>query len=138
MAAEVHQFSATIPAGTPKSSLAVVNLPLTYYDVESIDLEVPPGPAGLMGFYLALSGQQWLPFEAGQFLIWDDRFASWALTEQPTSYGWELHGYNTDVYDHTVTVRFHLNVPASPLIVASAPTLTIVQGIAPGQQLVTL
>lgn len=123
MAAEVHQFTATIPAGTPKSSLAVVEMPLPLYEIESVDIEVPPGPSGLMGFYLALSGQQWIPWEAGEFLVWDDRFDSWMLNDQPTSSGWEVHGYNLDSYDHDVVVRFHLNVVGPPAFVA-APSIT--------------
>lgn len=127
MAAEIHQFTASIPAATPKSALAVVKMPLTNFEIEQIDIEVPPGPAGLMGFYLALSGQQWIPFETGQFLIWDNRSASWRLNNQPTSYGWEVHGYNLGANAHNVEVRFHCNVVPSPLIASAPVSLTIIQ-----------
>lgn len=136
MAAEVHQFTAKIPANTPQSALAVVALPLNLYDIESIDLEVPPGPSGLMGFYLALSGQQWLPWEAGEFLVWDDRFDSWPLTDQPTSYGWEIHGYNLDGYDHFVVVRFHVNIVETPVDRPVTPVMTIITNVAPAPALV--
>jgi hypothetical protein len=126
VAAEVLQFTATIPHGTPTNALAVVKMPMTNYVIESVDLEVPPGPSGLMGFYLALSGEQWIPHSPGQFIVWDDRFDSWSLTEQPTSYGWEVHGYNTDVYDHVVIVRFHLNLPVISMTPPPPPTLTFV------------
>ena len=116
MAAEFQQFTVTIPAGTPATALYVAKLPMTLWTLEGVDLEVPPGPAGLMGFYLALSGEQWIPRGAGQFLIWDDVQASWRLDDQPTSYGWELHGYNLDAYDHSVVVRFHVSSPSSPLV----------------------
>jgi len=118
MAAEIHQFTVTIPALTAMSSPVTIDLALDYFDIESVDLEVPPGPAGLMGFYLARSGQQWIPYEAGEFIVWDDRFDSWTLEDQPTSAGWEVVGYNTDVFDHVVVVRFHVNIigaaPAPP------------------------
>lgn len=130
MAAEVHQFTATIPALTPKATPVVVKMPLNLFEIESIDLEVPPGPAGQMGFYLALSGQQWLPYEAGEFLVWDDRFDTWYLTEQPTSYGWEVHGYNTDTYDHSVVVRFHVNIVPTPST-TSAPPITFITAPSP-------
>lgn len=138
MAAEIHQFTAVIPAGTPASALAVVKMPLTSFDIEQIDIEVPPGPAGLMGFYLALSGQQWVPFETGQFLVWDNRIASWKLNNQPTSYGWEVHGYNTGVNAHKVVVRFHVNIPPSPLTPSAAPVITFVTSNVPATDLVTL
>lgn len=128
MAIEVHQFTANIPANTPKTALAVVDLPLNLFDIESIDLEVPPGPAGLMGFYLALSDQQWIPWEMGEFLIWDDYRANWPLQNQPTSSGWQVHGYNEDDYDHVVVVRFHVQlvgpVPAPPI-----PTLVFAPSV---------
>lgn len=131
MAVEVHQFTVVIPANTPKATLAVVKMKLNLFDIESIDIEVPPGPSGLMGFYLALSGQQWIPWEMGEFLIWDDRAANWPLTEQPTSYGWEVHGYNLDVYDHSIVVRFHVNLVsvATPQIVP--PTINFVTSQVP-------
>ena len=130
MAQEVHQFTATIPANTPTTALFTSTIPIQGYEIESIDLEVPPGPAGLMGFYLARSGQQWLPFEAGEFLVWDDRFDSWYLSDQPSGVGWEIVGYNLDTYDHSVVARFHVNSP-SVSISSSAPALTILQGGAP-------
>lgn len=136
MASEFHQFTATIPANTPKSSLVTVPLSLDYVDIESIDLEVPPGPGGLMGFYVARSGQQWIPYEAGEFLVWDDRFDSWYTTDQPTASGWEIVGYNTDVYDHDVVIRFHTN-KVQAATSAPAPVLTFVSS-APVPQPVVL
>lgn len=121
MAAEVHQYTATIPANTPKSAPVTVPISLDYFDIESIDLEVPPGPAGLMGFYIARSGQQWIPYESGEFLVWDDRFDSWYLTDQPTGGGWEIVGYNLDVYDHDVVVRFHVNTVAPASVGSVSP-----------------
>lgn len=130
MAQEVHQFTTVIPANTPKAALYVGQMPIQGYDVESVDIEVPPGPAGLMGFYVARSGQQWLPFEAGEFLIWDDRFDSWYLSDQPTGGGWQVVGYNLDTYDHSVVVRFHVNSPTQSSVAPSA-SLTIISGGAP-------
>jgi len=105
-------------------------MPLNLYEIESIDLEVPPGPSGLMGFYLALSGQQWIPWETGEFIVWDDYRDNWPLTDQPTSSGWEVHGYNLDEYDHSVVVRFHLNIVTSPLVL-TPPALTFVMTSVP-------
>lgn len=123
MAAEVHQFTATIPANTAKTTPVTVSLALDYYEVESIDLEVPPGPAGLMGFYIARSGQQWIPYEADEWIVWDDRYDSWYLSDQPTGSGWQVVGYNLDVYDHDVVVRFHVNTPPTGSLVTAPPVM---------------
>jgi len=125
MAQEVHQYTATIPASTPKTALYTSQIALQGYEIESVDLEVPPGPAGLMGFYVARSGQQWIPFEADEFLIWDDRFDSWYLSDQPTGGGWQIVGYNLDRYPHNVVARFHVNSPGANAAPAP-PALSII------------
>ena len=125
MAAEVHQFTVTIPAGTTKAAPYVKTTSLPGYVLESIDLEVPPGAGGLMGFYLAVSGQQWIPWETGEWLVWDDRFDSWYLHDQPTPDSWEVVGYNSDVYAHSVVVRFHVN-PSTSSPSSPVPSITFV------------
>jgi len=131
MAQEVHQYTATIPANTPKAALYTSQIALQGYEIESVDIEVPPGPSGMMGFYLARSGQQWLPFEAGEFLTWDDRYDSWYLSDQPSGVGWEVVGYNTDRYDHSVTVRFHVNSPGSNAAPAPSALSIITTNVTP-------
>lgn len=115
MALEVRQFSATIPAGTAKDSPHTADLDIDNRVLESIDLQVPPGPAGLMGFRVSNNGVPWIPREAGQWLIWDDAMVTWRLDGQPDASGWEVVGYNSDdFYDHTVVVRMHVNLPPAP------------------------
>lgn len=125
MATEIHQFTATIPKNTPKSALHEVKFTLDYRVVEMLDLYVPFGPQLLMGFYIAHSGQQIIPDEAGEFFVWNDIDKEWKLDELPTSQGWSLFGYNLDVKnDHAVEVRFHTSYP--PDIPAAAPSMTFV------------
>jgi len=130
VADEVHQFTCTIPAGTPKSAPVTIEMPLNLYEVTSIDLDVPPGPAYLMGFYLALSGQQWLPWEMGEWIVRDNWSKSYSLTNQPTSEGWQLVGYNTGAFDHSVAVGFHLAVVGAPAAPASPRLIIISQPLA--------
>lgn len=129
MAEEVHQFSCTIPAGTPKSSPHTVSMAMPHYEVVSIDLEVPPGPSGLMGFYLEIGKQQWIPWEAGEWIVWNDRTESWDIDNAPTSETWALVGYNTGVYDHTVQVRFHLNAATTVTGATKTTETFIVDGV---------
>jgi hypothetical protein len=125
VATEVHQFSATIPAGTSIDDLFIQPLEIANYEIESIDIEVPPGPNGNVGFYLALDDQQWLPWEMGEFIIWNDRTENWPLDDQIVNGTWNLYGYNNGNYDHTVTVRFHVSpIPSDSATVA--PSITIV------------
>ena len=138
MAQRVYQFAATIPAGTPISTPVTVPLSLDNWELESLDLEVLPGPSGLLGFYVANNGVQWIPQGAGEFRGWDDVRQSWAFDDQPNASGWEIVGYNLGNWDHTVTARFHVNAPTIAQQQAGLPTLTVVTTPAPQPEPVIL
>jgi hypothetical protein len=128
----VRQFSATIPMNTPLSAPVTVNLATGWWQIDVIDLEVPPGPAGLMGFQLWIGGGQWIPFEPGEYLVWDDIQNSWVMTDQPLGQQWSIVGYNEDDFnDHAVTVRFHISQVAAPA--PSMPSITFVSTPTPSQ-----
>lgn len=126
MAQRVFQFAATIPAGTPQSAPVTVPLAIDNWNLESIDLEVPPGPSGLMGFYVANNGVQWIPATPGAWLVWDDVQQSWWMQDQPNASGWEVTGYNTGVYPHSVIVRMHVNPTTTGSTSTTPATLTVV------------
>jgi hypothetical protein len=116
MATEIHQFSATIPAGTAIDSPVSIPLEQANYEIESIDIEVPPGPNGLVGFQIYLDDTPWIPFEPLEWIIWNDHSDSWQTENQVVNGGWNVVGYNLGIYYHTVTVRFHTN----PIPIATA------------------
>lgn len=126
MALRVFQFVATIPAGTTKAAPVTIPLTLDNWDIELLDLEVPAGPAGLMGFYVANNGVQWIPQSPGQFLVWDDVQQSWPFYDQPNASGWQIVGYNLGFFPHAVTVRFHVNPPAVDATPPAPPVVTFV------------
>ena len=135
MVDEIHQQTAVIPAGTLKTALATISIDVPPWPIDQIDLEVPPGPNGAMGFYLAVGGVSWIPWETDEFFVWDDRAREYPLQRQPDTNDWSVVGYNLGQFDHSVIVRFHLNTAGQ--ISISSPTLTIVQN-APTPPLVTL
>lgn len=121
----VRQFTSVIPANTAKSSPVTIKLNTGYWSIESIDLEVPAGPEGLMGFQLWIGGGQWIPYEAGEYVVWDDVADSWSMNDQPPGQQWSVVGYNLDgVNGHQVVVRFHIDPVSTPE--PPTPTLTIV------------
>ena len=127
MAQIIRQATVTVPANTSMDDLYFADISFPAETVVQIDLEVPPGPSGLMGFYLAMSGQQIIPFEAGEFLVWDDVFKEWPVENFPTANTWQIFAYNEDTLNtHDIVVRFHDN----PLTTTSAPapTIAIVNG----------
>jgi hypothetical protein len=125
VASRVLPFTVTIPAGTLSSAPFTQALALDNWEIESLDLEVPPGPAGLMGFQVLNNGVAWLPYGPNQWIVWDDTKETWDLTDQPNASGWAVTGYNGGVFNHSVILRFHVDPPSSQQTVAATPTVVI-------------
>lgn len=106
MATSVTQFAATVPAGTIPPAFATVDLNFASATVDAVRWRVPPGPAGLMGWALAMGNVQVLPDDAGSFIIADDEEDTWQIENLPDSGEWQLIGYNTGTFDHTVYLSF--------------------------------
>ena len=128
MAQRILPYRATIPAGTLKTAPVTVPISLDNWEVEAVDLEVPPGPAGLMGFQVFNNGVAWVPYGGGEWLVWDDVKERYYLTDQPNASGWQVVGYNTGTYDHDVILRFHVNLPQAAATTPAPAGLTIVNG----------
>lgn len=120
-AAEVRTAQVTIPAGTAQDSPYTESVAFPYRELTGVYWRVPPGPSGLMGWRLTMSdGTPVIPTADG-WIVADDEAAQWAVTGQPDSGMWEVTGYNTDVYDHTVYITFLLDLPAGPPSVTTLP-----------------
>lgn len=126
MAADrIEAFTVTIPANTAKSS--PVNLPVTFDQgtVEQIDIDIPPGSSGLMGFQIAYGDQPIIPHDPSQYILRDNTEFRWPVENYPQGSGWAVIGYNTDIYDHDINLIFLINdggIGAS--VVASVPIAT--------------
>lgn len=137
MATEIHQYTVTVPANTPQSALYTAKLALNNRVIVSLDLEVPPGPEGNLGFFLGHSGFQLMPLEAGEFIVWDDTKDSWPVENYPTGLGWFVSAYNLDAaYTHEVVVRFHTVYPTIPTGPTTAPAITFISSPALAPELI--
>lgn len=138
MALRVLQYAATIPANTPEDAPHIVTFDLDNWELEALELQVPTGPGGLMGFAVFNNGVQWIPQPAGSWLVWDNVLQSWPFADQPNASGWSVVGWNVGVYEHTVTVRFHVNLPTQPEVQVAKPTVTFITSEPPELPVVTL
>lgn len=111
MADEVYAFSATIPAGTAVASPTTTLMTMPVRIVRRIIIKVPPGPAGFMGFRIASTGVQIIPLAVGSWIVTDNEQIIWDVANMIQSGSFQLIGYNTGVYQHTVYVRFEVDVP---------------------------
>lgn len=110
MAIEIRQFACVIPANTLITAPVVVDCSFPPRVVTEIEIVVPPGPSGNVGFAISCSGQNMIPFNAGAWIVTDNEKINWPMDEQITSGAWELQGYNSGQFPHTIYVRFLLDL----------------------------
>lgn len=117
MAVEIRPFTVTIPAGTTIASGFTASMQFPARIVTQIDVRIPPGPRGEVGFGIGTGGIIVVPYGGTDFIVTDDQYLSFPVENTLESGAWELLGYNTGAYDHTLRVYFHCQ-----LVVTAAPT----------------
>lgn len=113
-AVEIRSFAVTIPANTPITAPVTELVAFPPRVVTEIHWRVPPGPVGFMGWKLTMSGGQNLLPVNGTFIVVDNHADQWLVVNQPDGGQWEVTGYNTDIYDHTVYLDFFLDLVGGP------------------------
>jgi hypothetical protein len=124
MAQELYSVAVLIPAGTLPSAPAVTPITLPPREYVLLDIMVPPGPQGAVGFALGFANTPIIPTNRGGWIISDDEKFELALDNYPDTGAWQFTGYNTGLYDHTIYLRFHANPLTQPG--SSAPQLTLI------------
>ncbi len=114
MSYEVRIFTVTIPKGTTKAAIFKQQLTMPPRLVREIEITVPPGPRGEVGFQIGSSGFPVIPTQSDQYIITDNEVIRWKVENQIDSGAWEFFGYNTGSYNHTLYVRFLVDPVADP------------------------
>lgn len=109
MANRLEWYDVTIPANTAKTSPITVPTVFQLGTVVRIDIKVLDGPSGLMGFFVAAGGSQYVPRTRGSFIRPNADYMVWQIEDAITSGSWAVTGYNLDVWDHNVQVGYHVN-----------------------------
>ena len=121
MADEIRQYSVTIPAGTQIEAPFRKDVSFPSRIVQQVEITVPPGPSGLMGFALQNSGVTIIPYGSDPFIVASDERMIWPLHGYVDSGSWQIQGYNLDLFPHTVYVRFLLGlIPPAPAVPGAA------------------
>lgn len=131
MAERIEAPAVTVAAGTAIAAPQTTTLNWTDGVVERIEVRVPPGPSGLVGFRILHSGQQVIPFRSTDWIITDDEVLSWDVANYPTGNKWAIRAYNVDLYSHTLYFRFlvrELALP-SPAPLALIPIVPIIDQV---------
>ena len=137
-AVEVRSFAVTIPAGTPVDTPYTQDIFIPARILTGVHWKVPPGPSGLMGWRLTMSGGNAVIPTGGGWIISDDADVTWALTDQPDSGYWEVTGYNTDIYDHTVYLDLLLDLVGQTITNPALVTVPSGTITTPGTTLVSV
>lgn len=106
MASRIETFDVTIPASTPIATPQTTALNFNDGIIERLEILIPPGPSGLVGFRILHSGTTVIPYAYANFIIADNEVLKWDLENYPTGSAWSIQAYNTDVYAHTLYLRF--------------------------------
>jgi len=125
MAYQVKSFAFTIPAGTTKALPVTMDTPLGLFVVTSVEVDVPAGPNGNVGFRFTSGGTQMLPANLGAWFVMSGVEKSWPLSGQIESGAWQVQGYNTGIYDHTIQIRFLLDLLPGPGPAPDQPLLPV-------------
>lgn len=114
MADRIEVFDVPVPAGTLQTAPATTALAFDDGIVTDIEVLIPPGPSGFVGYRFAYGGQQIIPHTVGRFIIASGEVIKWPVSKFPTGSQWQLVAYNTDIYTHTLHIRIlivELTVP---------------------------
>ncbi|HEX3513862.1 MAG TPA: hypothetical protein VHT26_07675 [Trebonia sp.] len=106
MAYEIRDFTVTVPAGTSIASGFTSPLTMPARIVTQINVRIPPGPRGEVGFKIGTGGLQILPAAGGTWIVTDDEDLIYPLTDTIDSGAWQLLAYNTGSFDHTLRIYF--------------------------------
>ena len=130
MAVEVRRFAVTVPAGTLQANPQVTSLAMPARIVRRVEIKVPPGPHGLVGFQLTSGGVPMIPINPGQFLTPDGETIGWDLDGFIDSGAWQITAYNTGAFNHTLELRFLCDPTATAAAAASSATPPIIDAAA--------
>lgn len=111
---QIVSFDVTVPAGTPIASPQRTNMQLKASVVSWVEIQVPPGPRGALGIYIASSNVQVVPSNtmAGpNWLTLDNLTLRFDMEGQTTSGDWQAYAYNIGAYSHQYWVRFAIAQP---------------------------
>lgn len=105
MAQRIETFDIVTPAGTTAALPLTTAMTFDRGIVERIEVLIPPGPSGLVGFRIVHSGDVIIPRDRSKWIVADNEVIKWELEDYPTGSAWSMRTYNTDVYEHTLYVR---------------------------------
>jgi len=107
----IYSLAISTPANTAKTALKRTGLHVTKGLIYKIEIDFPPGSAGLMGVAVFDGGYCIWPSNVTEFFTGDDTEVDFddLYLKEAAPYVLDIYTYNTDdTYAHTVNVRLGL------------------------------
>jgi hypothetical protein len=108
MADEVRQYTITVPAGTLDTAPLTFPMAMPPRQVEALQIVVPPGPSGFVGFAVLVGGGRVIPYQSDAWIVTAGENITWPLEHMPNSGAWSVLAYNTGAQDHSIYFRWLL------------------------------
>lgn len=122
MVDRIEWFEFTIPANGVQSAPVSFPMVFAFGEVVEIDVKIPPGPAGNLGFFITAGGSQYIPRTRGSFIFPDNDYLTWPIHNAITSGSFGLTAFNTDAWPHVIQVAFQVNeIAGSPVLQFGVP-----------------
>lgn len=121
MAQEIRHNTFTIPPLTPSTAPVALDMTFPPREVRRLEIVVPPGSNGLVGFHIQNSNLKVIPYGSDEWIITSGEVIGWDLTGYINSGSWQIAGYNTGAKAHAIYLRWLLDLVA-PVAYDSTPT----------------
>lgn len=99
----------TVPANTAIASFVSSGLGIGDSQVQKIEIQFPPGCAGLVGARVTYTKTPVYPRGTNSWFTFDDVLYPIEVTNQGNSGAWALDAYNLDYYAHNLIVYMSWN-----------------------------
>lgn len=140
MADEIRHSSVTVTAGTLKAAPQETDVSFPGGDVERLDIFIPAGNAGLLGFQISYAHTPVIPYNVGEFIVGEDERLRFDMERYGDSGSWQVRAYNLDVWDHILFIVFHLKIVRQQFVIIGGPVPYVAPSIgdtAPGDTVIT-
>lgn len=118
----IQSYTVLTPANTAAATPQSVQIQFPPGTTTRIDIKVPPGPSGNLAINVNAGGNNYIPVNTGGFLFPDDDDLSFPVSNAPNSGNWTVVSYNTDVWDHSIYITFHVEeFPSTPIASSTTP-----------------
>jgi hypothetical protein len=106
MATRIEVAQVTVPAATLQAAPQITPFHFDDGRVDALEIVVPDGPSGLVGFQIRHSKQVIIPYDGTSFIVTNGEVIHWPLETFPEAQKWDVVIYNTDQFPHTLSFRW--------------------------------